>query len=114
MRDRRGDRHDAEPAAAAGSDWAGYQLALDGALAAIAAFGTRLLIVSFGADTFAGDPISHFAFERDDFTRLAARLAAMNVPSVVVMEGGYATAELGDNVAAFLSDGAWTCGMEIE
>ena len=90
-----------------GTDWAGYQPALDRALAAIAAYGTRLLVVSFGADTYAGDPISHFALQRDDFTRLAARLAALDVPSVIVMEGGYATAELGDNVAAFLDASAW-------
>ncbi|PZO75973.1 MAG: acetylpolyamine amidohydrolase [Sphingomonas taxi] len=94
---------------ARGTDWAGYQPALDRALAAIAAFGTRFLVVSFGADTYAGDPISHFAFQRDDFALLAARLAALDVPSVIVMEGGYATAALGNNVAAFLRDDAWRC-----
>jgi len=94
---------------ARGTDWAGYQPALDRALAAIAAFGTRFLVVSFGADTYAGDPISHFAFQRDDFTLLAARLATLDVPSVIVMEGGYATAALGNNVAAFLRDDAWRC-----
>jgi acetoin utilization deacetylase AcuC-like enzyme len=98
-----------------GTDWTGYQPALDRALATIVAYGTRLLVVSFGADTYAGDPISHFAFEQDDFTRLAARLAALDIPSVIVMEGGYATAELGDNVAAFLRDSAWKGGaMETE
>ena len=94
---------------ARGTDWAGYQPALDRALAAIAAFGTRFLVVSFGADTYAGDPISHFEFQRDDFALLAARLATLDVPSVIVMEGGYATAALGNNVAAFLRDDAWRC-----
>jgi acetoin utilization deacetylase AcuC-like enzyme len=87
-----------------GSNWAAYEPALERALAAIETYGTRFLVVSFGADTFVGDPISHFAFERPDFTRLAQRLAALCLPSVIVMEGGYATSELGNNVAAFVSD----------
>ncbi|MDQ0839433.1 hypothetical protein [Sphingomonas faeni] len=53
----------------------------------------------------ADDSIFHFAFQRDDFNLLAA----LDVPSVIVMEGGYATAALGDNVAAFLRDDAWRC-----
>jgi acetoin utilization deacetylase AcuC-like enzyme len=86
-----------------GTDWAAYAPALDRALAAIEAYGARFLILSFGADTYAGDPISHFAFQRDDFTRLARRLAEVGLPTVIVMEGGYATGELGENVAAFLA-----------
>ena len=62
-----------------------------------------MLVVSFGADTFARDPISHFGLERDDFARLGAIIAGHGVPTLVVMEGGYAVADLGSNVAAFLS-----------
>ncbi len=80
-----------------------YLAALDVALAAVARFGAELLVVSFGADTFAGDPISGFALATDDFPAVAARIAGLGLPAVVVMEGGYATAELGANVAAFLS-----------
>ena len=35
--------------------------------------------------------------------RLGQRLAAIELPTVLVMEGGYATEELGRNVAAVLS-----------
>ena len=86
-----------------GTGWAAYEPALDRAIAAIIDHGARCLVVSFGADTFGGDPISHFAFEQVDFGRLAQRLGALGLPSVIVMEGGYATAELGSNVAAFLA-----------
>jgi acetoin utilization deacetylase AcuC-like enzyme len=86
-----------------GTGWAAYEPALDQALAAIQAYGTRLLVVSFGADTFGGDPISHFSLERDDFNRLGARLASLDLASVIVMEGGYATSDLGINVAALLT-----------
>jgi len=86
-----------------GTALAGYEPALDRALAAIADWGARCLIVSFGADTYAGDPISHFALERADFTALGRRIAGLGLPNLIVMEGGYATGELGLNVAAFLA-----------
>ena len=44
------------------------------------------------------DPISHFRLEQPDFMRLGQRLAAIELPTVLVMEGGYATEELGRNV----------------
>ena len=74
------------------------------ALDAIAAFAPGLLVVSFGADTWKGDPISHFALETVDYVVLARDIAACGWPTVVVMEGGYAVAALGDNVASFLSE----------
>ncbi|MBB3912582.1 histone deacetylase family protein [Sphingomonas desiccabilis] len=86
-----------------GTDWAAYAPALDQAFEAIEAHGTRLLVLSFGADTFGGDPISHFALEREDFRRLGQRVASLNVATVTIMEGGYATSELGSNVAMFLT-----------
>ncbi|MEM9202215.1 MAG: histone deacetylase family protein [Actinomycetota bacterium] len=60
------------------------------------------LVVSLGLDTFEDDPISHFALQRHDFVELGRRLAALGLPSVLVLEGGYATAALGDNVVAVL------------
>jgi len=61
------------------------------------------LVVSLGLDTFEQDPISHFRLVRDDFARLGASLAQIDLPTVLVLEGGYATAELGSNVAAVLN-----------
>ena len=81
----------------------GYLVALDAALRAIRDHRADLLVVSFGADTFEGDPISHFALGEDDYPRIAARIAALGLPALVVMEGGYAVDALGRNVAAFLS-----------
>ena len=85
-----------------GTDLAGYIPALDEALKRIAAFAPDLLVLSYGADTYAGDPISFFRLETWDYTVLARRIAALGLPSLVVMEGGYAVEELGVNVAAFL------------
>ena len=72
------------------------------ALDAIARFAPGLLVVSFGADTWEGDPISHFALATADYGVLARDIADGGWPTVIVMEGGYAVDALGANVARFL------------
>ena len=72
------------------------------ALDAISAFGATLLVVSFGADTWEGDPIAHFALRTADYRVLARDIAGLGLPTVVVMEGGYAVEALGANVASLL------------
>ena len=80
-----------------------FRTALDQALERIAAYAPDLLILSYGADTYAGDPISYFEIETDDYPVLAARIASLGLPTAIIMEGGYAVDALGRNVAAFLS-----------
>jgi acetoin utilization deacetylase AcuC-like enzyme len=80
-----------------------YRAALGQALEQIAAFGADLLVVSFGADTYEADPISHFKIATRDYPSLARQIAGLGAPTLVVMEGGYAVAALADNVEAFLS-----------
>jgi acetoin utilization deacetylase AcuC-like enzyme len=80
-----------------------YLPVLDRALEAVTAWGARYLVLSFGADTHASDPISYFELNRDDYAVIAGRIAALGVPVLVVMEGGYAVGDLGPNVSAFLS-----------
>ncbi len=72
------------------------------ALDAIARFAPDLLVLSFGADTWAGDPISHFALTTDDYAVLARDIAGIGAPCVIAMEGGYAIDALGANVASLL------------
>ena len=86
-----------------GTRLAEFMVALDQALAAIAGFAPDLLICSYGADTYARDPISHFAIETGDYRPIAARIAALGLPVLTLMEGGYAVDALGRNVAAFLT-----------
>ncbi len=82
------------PAGSPPSSWFG---ALEVACARIARHSADALVVSLGLDTFAGDPISTFALQADDFSRLGQRLAKLGLPTIFVLEGGYATAELGVN-----------------
>jgi acetoin utilization deacetylase AcuC-like enzyme len=86
-----------------GTTWAQYEGALSKALEAVAKFGARTLIVSYGADTFETDPISHFALTTEDMHSIAARIAGLGLPTLTVMEGGYDVAALGRNVAAFIA-----------
>ncbi|GGD53267.1 histone deacetylase family protein [Erythrobacter arachoides] len=85
-----------------GTRWAEYERALGKALEGIAAWGADQLVVSYGADTFAGDPISHFQLTTPDMQSLGAAIAAARLPVVGIMEGGYAVDSLGANLAAFL------------
>ena len=88
---------------ARGTDWAAYEPALIAAIEWIAQGEPELLVVSYGADTHEADPISHFCLKTVDYPPMARRIAELAVPTLVLMEGGYALDALGANVAAFLS-----------
>jgi acetoin utilization deacetylase AcuC-like enzyme len=76
--------------------------ALGEACARIGDYRPAALVVSLGVDTFAGDPISTFHLEAPEYGRLGRELAKLGLPTVFILEGGYAVAEIGDNVAEVL------------
>lgn len=84
------------------TDWAAYRPALAEALAAIGRFQPDALVISYGADTFEADPISHFKLKTADYRSMGVDIAALGLPMAVLMEGGYAIEALGANVVAFL------------
>jgi acetoin utilization deacetylase AcuC-like enzyme len=86
-----------------GTDWSGYAPALTRAIDWLEKRTPDLLIVSYGADTHEADPISHFKLKTSDYAPMARRIASLGVPTLVVMEGGYAVDALGANVAEFVS-----------
>jgi len=86
-----------------GTTWEAYNPALDKALDRIAAFGAKILVVSYGADTFEKDPISEFKLTTDDMHRIGAKVRTLNLPTLTVMEGGYRIDALGSNVEAYLT-----------
>jgi acetoin utilization deacetylase AcuC-like enzyme len=87
----------------AGTGWDAYREAFGTALDAVTRYAPDAVVVSLGVDTFAGDPISSFKLESRHYPRIGERLAALGVPAVLVQEGGYAVAEIGDNVAGVLA-----------
>ena len=85
-----------------GCPYSKWAEALDDACAKITAYAPDALVVSLGVDTYENDPISFFKLESADFTDYGARLAGLNLPTLFVMEGGYAVAEIGVNTVNVL------------
>lgn len=86
----------------AGTAFEAWLAALDLACQRIARFAADALVVSLGLDTFEGDPISRFKLASADFLTVGERLAGLRLPTVFVLEGGYAAAELGTNAVNVL------------
>jgi acetoin utilization deacetylase AcuC-like enzyme len=80
-----------------------FLAALDQACERIAAYAPAYLLVSLGVDTFGEDPLGDFALASNAYPQIGARLAQLRLPTVFLMEGGYAIDALGENVAGVLS-----------
>ena len=97
-----GDGYNANYPLMPGTTFDRWLEAFDDALAKITAFGTDALVVSLGVDTFEADPISSFKLTSDDFTAYGRRIGSLGLPTVYVMEGGYAVEEIGANTVNVL------------
>lgn len=86
-----------------GTTYAVWLRAFEKALNRIQDFGAEAVIVSLGVDTYKDDPISFFRLESEDFTDMGRRLSQLGLPTVFVMEGGYAVAEIGVNTVNVLT-----------
>ena len=85
-----------------GTGFAAWRSALRHALAEAARHGAGALVVPLGVDTFEADPISGFTLHSVDYLEVGRSIAALRLPTVFVMEGGYAVEALGVNVANVL------------
>ena len=88
---------------ARGSSYDVWAEALQEACRKIDKYAPDALVVALGVDTFKGDPISFFTLDSDDFARTGAVLAGLNLPTLFVMEGGYAVEEIGVNTVNVLT-----------
>ena len=77
--------------------------ALKSALAKIKTYGPDVLVVSLGVDAFKDDPISFFKLTSEDFTRTGAAITKLKLPTLFVMEGGYAIEAIGVNTVNVLA-----------
>jgi acetoin utilization deacetylase AcuC-like enzyme len=85
-----------------GTAWDRYVEALRDAIARIRRYAPDVVVVSLGVDTFKADPISKFKLEMADYPKIGAMIAELGRPTLFVMEGGYAVAEIGINTVALL------------
>lgn len=85
------------------TEWPVYLETLERGLAVIRGFLPNILVVSLGVDTFEKDPISRFRLKSDNYLELGNRIGKLSVPTLFVMEGGYAVDEIGINVVNVLT-----------
>ena len=88
---------------ARGTNDEGYLKAIDKALERISDNGADVLVVALGLDAHIDDPFQGLAVTTGGFTRVAAAIAATDLPLVLVQEGGYVSDALCGNLTAFLS-----------
>jgi len=87
----------------AGTDDTKYFAILDRALELIREYKPTYLVVSAGMDIYADDPLGTIKVTTDGICEIGKRIAALDLPTVVIMEGGYNNDVLGRNIVAFLS-----------
>lgn len=80
-----------------------YLSALQKALNRIKEYDPAYLVVSLGLDTAKADPTGTWEHRAADFARLGQTIGAMNLPTLVVQEGGYRTQTLGINARHFFT-----------
>ena len=79
------------------TNYSNWGSAFDEAAKRIAKFKADALILSLGVDTFKDDPISFFKLDSIDFIDMGKRIKKIGLPTLFVMEGGYAIEEIGIN-----------------
>jgi acetoin utilization deacetylase AcuC-like enzyme len=86
-----------------GCDDQTYLNALDQALGAIKRFLPNWLVLSAGYDTCHADPSTYFNLTDQVYNEIGKRIGALNLPTVIVHEGGYAIEHNGLLSARLLS-----------
>lgn len=85
-----------------GTAYEPWREALVAAIKEIERYKPDALVISLGVDTFEQDPISGFKLKSEDFTKYGKLIARLNLPSVFIMEGGYAIDAIGVNTVNVL------------
>jgi acetoin utilization deacetylase AcuC-like enzyme len=88
---------------AAGTSDEGYLDALRIAAEVVEDFDPTAVVVSLGLDAADADPIGSLALTGDGFERLGRTIAALDRPTVLLQEGGYALERLGELTLRVLS-----------
>ncbi len=79
--------------------WAG---AIEYAVERIGDYAPSALVVALGLDAHEADPLQGGAVSTQGFSRFASIITKLDLPTVLVQEGGYLTDALADNLVSFL------------
>lgn len=82
-----------------------YLETLQAALQALGEMSPRFLVLSLGLDTHAEDPLANFALSTATVAEMAKKIARLNLPTLIVLEGGYNLERLGELAVTFVR--AW-------
>ncbi len=88
---------------AKGCDDSTYLQALDQALGAIRLFQPNWLVLSAGYDTCQADPTTFFNLTDEVYSKIGNRIGMLQLPMVIIHEGGYAVEQNGALAARLLS-----------
>ena len=78
-----------------------WQQVLQEAIKRIRRFKPDFLVVALGLDTARGDPTGSWTMGPADFEENGRLIGAVNLPTLIVQEGGYRTRTLGTNARRF-------------
>ncbi len=76
---------------------------LDEATAALRLFGPDVVVLTLGFDIYKDDPQAKVSVSSEGFHRLGQAMAGLDLPVLVVQEGGYDLASLGENTRQFFT-----------
>ena len=88
-------------------DGEGYRRVLERALKRIQKFNPQFLVLALGLDTVRNDPTGTWSLSAADLKLNGQLIGALQLPTVVVQEGGYRSRSLGTNARNFFL-GLWT------
>lgn len=87
----------------AGTGDESYMLTLDEALTEIQSYSPDAIVVALGLDASEQDPFAVLEITTQGFQEIATRIKALDLPTLIVQEGGYISPILGNNLEAFLT-----------
>ena len=87
-----------------------YLAALSKAIKRVIRFQPDHLVVCVGFDTAKGDPTGTWGLSGTDFSQIGQAVGRMQIPTLLVQEGGYRTRNIGSNARHFFS-GLWSAAF---
>jgi acetoin utilization deacetylase AcuC-like enzyme len=88
----------------AGTSDDAYLETLNQALQRVREFKPEYLVVSAGMDIYADDPLGTIKVTTEGIGKIAQQIAKLDLPTAIIMEGGYNNDALGRNILAFLGE----------
>jgi acetoin utilization deacetylase AcuC-like enzyme len=85
-----------------GCGWESYSLSLASALDVVRLYNPDYLVVSLGFDGYKDDPIAGFGLDTQHYADIAQQLRSLQLPTMLVQEGGYCIDALGGLADVFV------------